>query len=556
MTHHNLKRRVNVPGMQPQSTPSLPPQSRTDEVEKAFRHAAFALPAFLLSTLLLMACGDGSSGGGGNNNDDSGSAAYYTEFSYFKASNTGGGDQFGRSVSLSADGNTLTVGANLEDGNATGIDGDPTDDSESGSGAAYVFRFSDDAWTQQAYVKASNTGANDNFGDSVSLSGDGDTLAVGAFGEDGNATGIGNDPSDDLLAGAGAAYLFDRSGDTWFQKAYVKASNTGTNDNFGVSVSLSADGRTLAVGARGESSNATGIDGDQSDDSFEGSGAVYLFDRTGDTWFQRAYVKASNTGGGDRFGFSVGLSGDGDTLAVGAPFEDGKAKGIDGDQADNSSDEAGAVYVFDRSDDTWFQRAYVKASNTGSNAFFGASVSLSGNGNRLAVGANNESSNATGINGDQSDDSLAGAGAVYVFDRTGDTWIQRAYVKASNTGGGDSFGRSVSLSQDGNTLAVGAFEEDGSTNGLDGDQSDDTASNAGAVYVFGYDGFRWSQRAYVKASNTGAGDRFGFSVGLNADGKRLAAGAFGEDGSSTGVNGAYDDASSGAGAAYVGSANP
>ncbi|MFN7309306.1 MAG: FG-GAP repeat protein, partial [bacterium] len=234
---------------------------------------------------------------------------------------------------------------------------------------------------------------------------------------------------------------------------YVKASNTGASSAFGYSVALSADGNTLAVGATGESSNATGVGGDQTDNSASSAGAVYVYSRSGSTWVQQAYVKASNTGADDYFGASVALSADGNTLAVGAPWEDSNAIGIGGDQANNSATNAGAVYVYSRSGTSWSQQAYVKASNTGAGDFFGWSVALSADGNTLAVGATLEDSNAIGVNGNQANNSSPDAGAVYVFSRRGSTWVQQAYVKASNTGADDYFGENVALSADGNTLA-------------------------------------------------------------------------------------------------------
>ena len=127
---------------------------------------------------------------------------------------------------------------------------------------------------------------------------------------------------------------------------YFKASNTDAIDQFGYSVSLSGDGNTLAVAAITEDSNTTGIDGDQVDNSSSASGAVYVFTRSGNTWTQQAYVKASNTDAGDEFGISVNLGGDGNTLAVGATGEGSNDTGIDGDQVDNSAIESGAVYLY------------------------------------------------------------------------------------------------------------------------------------------------------------------------------------------------------------------
>jgi len=265
---------------------------------------------------------------------------------------------------------------------------------------------------------------------------------------------------------------------------YVKASNTDEDDGFGTLVSLSGDGNTLAVGAPGEDSNATGIDGNQADNSASHAGAVYVFTRSGVTWFQQAYVKASNTDADDAFGWSVSLSGDGNTLAVGAWDEGSNATGIDGNQADNSAFQSGAVYVFTRSGVTWTQQAYVKASNTDADDSFGRSVSLSGDGNTLAVGAWREDSNATGIDGNQADNSAGDSGAVYVFTRSGVTWSQQAYVKASNPGAGDGFGDALSLSGDGNTLAVGSGNEESNATGIDGNQADNSSNDAGAVYLY------------------------------------------------------------------------
>jgi hypothetical protein len=315
---------------------------------------------------------------------------------------------------------------------------------------------------------------------------------------------------------------------------YFKASNTGIGDSFGWEVALSADGTTLAVGTSWEDSSATGINGDQADDSARFSGAVYLFRFDGMSWAQQAYIKASNTEDVDLFGAKVALSADGNTLAVGAPFEDSSATGINGDQADNSADGAGAVYLFRFDGASWAQQAYIKASNTEAQNGFG-SVALSADGDTLAVGAAGEDSSATGINGDQADNSADGAGAVYLFRFDGTSWAQQAYVKASNTESADSFGGQVALSADGDTLAVGASGEWSSATGINGDQADNSLIDAGAVYVFRFDGMLWAQQAYIKASNTGsieffgrpAGQFFGSAVSLSADGMTLAAGARG-----------------------------
>ena len=194
------------------------------------------------------------------------SADEFAQQAYLKASHTDTGDNFGTSIALSGD--TLAVGTFQEDSGATGIDGNGSDNTAPGSGAVYVFIRNGTAWSQQAYIKASNTGSADRFGISLALSGD--TLAVGAYLEDSQATGVDGDQSDNNLPGSGAVYVFTRSGATWSQQAYLKASNSGADDNFGYSVALSGD--TLAVGAYLEDSQATGIDGDQSDNNLPEAG--------------------------------------------------------------------------------------------------------------------------------------------------------------------------------------------------------------------------------------------------------------------------------------------
>ncbi len=153
---------------------------------------------------------------------------------------------------------------------------------------------------------------------------------MGATYEDSDAKVIGGNENNNSAADAGAVYVFSRSETTWNQQAYVKASNTDAGDHFGSSVSLSSDGNTLAVGARGEASKAKGIiDGDEDNNEASNAGAVYVFSRSETTWTQQAYVKARNTDASDEFGFRVSLSSDGNTLAVGAIFEGSNATGID-----------------------------------------------------------------------------------------------------------------------------------------------------------------------------------------------------------------------------------
>jgi hypothetical protein len=399
------------------------------------------------------------------------SGTTWTQRALLQPSSLNVGDGFGVAVAVSGDGNTIAVGAYGDSSVA------------SGSGAVYVFSCIGGQWSQQALVKASNAGAGDRFGANVSLSADGNTLAVGAPDEDSSSFGI-NGVQNENAANSGAVYVFTRSGAAWTQQAYVKASNTGAGDSFGSAVRLSSTGDTLAVGAYNENSAATGVNGNQADESAPDAGAVYVFTRSGAAWSQQAYVKASNTDAGDDFGLHLALSGDGNTLAVGARGEASASTGINGIQTDNLAEFTGAVYVFTRSGATWTQQAYVKASNAQTDDRFGRSVALSADGNVLVVGAVDESSDATGLEGDQTRNAAALSGAVYEFVRSGSAWTQVRYIKASNTEARDFFGWSLALSSDGSTLAVGASDEDSAATGIDGNQADNTALSAGAVYVF------------------------------------------------------------------------
>jgi hypothetical protein len=200
-------------------------------------------------------------------------------------------------------------------------------------------------------------------------------------------------------------YVFARNNAAWSQQAYLKAANAETGDSLGYAVAISQDGATIAAGAADEDCMTPGVfpgaaqvcDSDQPMDN--SSGAVYIFARIGSMWTQQAFIKASNPGKEDWFGSRLTLSGDGNTLAVGAQVENGSAKEING-QADDAAEDAGAVYFLTRAGTTWTQKAYTKAGNAKAYAEFGSAVALSRDGRIMAVGARSES--------DES-------GAVYIF---------------------------------------------------------------------------------------------------------------------------------------------
>ena len=410
---------------------------------------------------------------------------------YAKASNTGAADSFGESVAVSGD--IMVVGAPGEDSSSNSINGPQDDNDADSAGAAYVFRRIGSTWEQSAYLKASNAEAGDRFGRHVAI--DGTTIVVAATSEGGPTNNLTN---------AGAAYVFvmDPETELWQQEALLRPSDTGANQNFGQSVSVSGD--AIAIGR---------------------SAAVYIFRRSGSVWVEEERVAGSETNEFEGFGASVSL--EGDLLAIGAPgFGTGKA------------------YVFRRSGGDWVEDQILRG--TGSNDFFGFRVAASGT--LVAAGAFFDSSGARGVNPPPTTTTADASGAVYVFSDGPGGWVQEAFIKASNSDEGDQFGYSLDLR--GDVLAVGACLERGGGSGIGADEGDNTASTAGATYVFHRAGKEWVQHFYVKASNNEAGDAFCI-LGLTTD--KMVAGAYGEDSDATGVGGSQGNVTetAGSGATYV-----
>lgn len=302
-----------------------------------------------------------------------------------------------RGSALAIDGDTLAFNAGLDE--STGFAG----------GAVYVWARDHGVWTEQAFLKAASPAMWDQFGGSLAISNN--TLVVGEVPQNG--------------VSQNAAHVFRRTGTAWTLQSTLQPSHNEPRDSFGSSVAIAGD--TVVVGAPGEGSSATGIDGDESDNSADNSGAAYVFVRAGDTWTQQAYLKASNNEaawyrgpgggwGGDRFGSSVAVAAD--RIVIGAIEEESDATGINGDQYNNNAYGSGAGYVFARAGGLWSQVAYLKASNNRTTVyeyadaeFFGTAVAVSGE--TIAVSAPGE--NSSGINGDQTNTDASDSGAVYVF---------------------------------------------------------------------------------------------------------------------------------------------
>lgn len=453
---------------------------------------------------------------------------------YVKASNTDPYDHFGFNVAI--DGDTMVVGAPLEDSCAKGVDGDDTNDFCADSGAAYVFVRSAGIWTQEAYLKASNTEPGDHFGETVYISGD--TIIVGAPSEDSCSPNINGNENENSCYQAGAAYVFVRSGTTWTQEAYLKASNPDNDDFFSIGVTISGD--TIAVGAFYEDSCSAGINGDETDNNCNNSGATYVFVRSGTTWTQEAYLKTDYPDPSDHFGWNLSI--DQDTLVVGARDEDS----CNNDPTDNNCSNAGAAYVFVRNGATWTQEAYLKATFPDFDDLYADDVSISND--TIVVGSVFEGSCSSGLNGNELDNNCTKAGAAYVYTRNGGVWTKEAYIKASNTDASDRFGNKLSISA--NALLIGADQEASCSDGINQSQTDSSCLGAGAAYLLIRNGTTWTQKTYLKSELSEANDEYSNGVSLSGD--TFVIGVPFEDSCDTGINGIQNDnACADAGAVYI-----
>ena len=347
------------------------------------------------------------------------------------------GDFFGCSVSVSGD--YAIVGAFYDNGY---------------TGSAYIFKCDEPNWTEVAKLTASDANAGDEFGFSVSISGD--YAIVGAAGDDDNGSR------------SGSAYVFYFDGMDWIQQDKLTASDGDTEDWFGEAVSISGD--YCLVGAP------------YADGNEPGSGSAYIFERSGTSWIEQAKLTASDGASADQFGLgdkggSVSISGD--YAIVGACG--------DCDNGVNS----GSVYIFEKPGGGWVnatETAKLTASDANDSDRFGNSVSVCGD--YAIVGAYR--SDADGID----------SGSAYIFKRDGISWTQQAKLTASDGAAEDEFGRSVSISAD--YAIVGAWFDD--ANGID----------SGSAYIFKRGATGWAEGVNLTASDGAAWDNFGCSVSIGA----------------------------------------
>jgi hypothetical protein len=391
------------------------------------------------------------------------------------------------------------------------------------------------AWQASDYVKATNTAWSASFGAAVSLSGDGQRMAVGSPNEDSGGKGIGAPQNTHTAPISGAVYLYRMQAGHWTPELFIKAADAAPQSSFGSAVSLSADGNTLFVGAPGMVVPVA--------DRVVKLGVVYVFRLAAAGWAQTDRLECPYdqplptptdydpiqmrlaTG----CGAVLQSSASGETVVTRWSTEHQFAATATG-HTDNPL--GGRVVVLDHAAQGWSSALIAGSSATYDCDNLLMPVALSAAGDRFAVGDTCDPSSAVGINGDRTDTQAWGSGAAMMFTRSASGWQLEAWFKASNTGANDAFGTSLALSGDGAILVVGAPKESSFTSTINGDGANDGTPEAGAAYVFRRTGGAWAQTEYVKTPDAHhsymKGAHFGASVAISRDGSTIVAGAPGE----------------------------
>ncbi len=397
--------------------------------------------------------GDGNTALIGGSTDNSGVGATWVftrsgstwtqQGSKILANDSSGYPSQGSSVSISADGNTALIGGSADN---------------SGIGATWVFTRSGSTWTQQgSKILANDSSGLASQGFSASISADGNTALIGGFGDDN---------------GVGATWVFTRSGSTWTQQGSKILSNDASGLELqGVSCSISANGNTALIGGSGDE---------------RGTGATWVFTRSGSTWTQQTKLVANDSSGHANQGSSVSISADGNTALIGGIY---------------NNNSVGATWVFTKAGSTWTQQAKLIANDSSGASNQGSSVSISADGNTALIGGWSDNSNK---------------GATWVFTRSGSTWTQQGpKLLANDSSGASNQGSSVSISADGYTALIGGRFDN---------------SYTGATWVFTRSGSTWTQQGPKLVGNNPTGDAFqGSSVSISADGNTAIIGGPGDN---------------------------
>ena len=389
-----------------------------------------------------------------------------TLFIFLLLSITLGQDQLGGDIDgeAAADrfGSSISISSN---GNHLAVGAPLNDGNGSSSGHARIFEYSGGSWSQKG-SDIDGEAPGDRFGHSVSIDSDGDRVAIGGPFNDGNGSNSGH------------VRVFEYSGGSWSQLG-SDIDGEANNDQSGYwqGLSINADGTRIAVGSW------------QNDGGGTDAGHVRIYEYSGGSWSQ---LGSDIDGGGNNynFGYSVSLDSDGSHVIVGVP---------------NKGDK-GQVEIYQYLGGSWSQ----VGSDIDNNTFydgFGASVDIDSDGDRIVVGA------------PQNNGYYTDPGYVRVFEYSGGSWSQMG-SDITGEGGDDFFGSAVSINSNGDKIVVGAQNNDGTT------------SNAGHVRVFAWNGSSWN-KANSDIDGESGNDNFGYSVSMNSAGNIIASGAYGNDGTAS-----------------------
>ena len=370
-----------------------------------------------------------------------------TQQAILTASNKASEDKLGETIAIDGTGTRVTAGAPQ-----AGRDG------YGAGGRAYIFVRSGSTWTQEVVIsKIDSEGLR--FGDSVAITADGSRVAIG-----------------DPMAGpnnsgnSGKIYIYSRVGSAWSLEATLFAADRAAADFLGTAISMDETGTRLIAGAPGGDAGGN-----------NSCGKIYCFVRSGTTWTQEAMVYPSGAVANFGLGTSCAVSKDGTRFVVGGRY----------DSYNNLTQ--GILYVYLRSGSTWSQEAIIAPADIAMNDYFGMFVDIDSSGTRIV--ASSYASNHGG---------LTASGKAYVYTRSGTSWTQEAVLLATGRAQYDYFGSDVSISADGQTIAIGAHG----------------SGTIGKAYVFTRSGGSWTQSAALTTSSST--DKFGFAVAMSSDVSKLA----------------------------------
>ena len=324
--------------------------------------------------------------------------------------------------------------------------------------------------TDFEYSTNPNPIADDNFGNSVSISGDGTRAIAGVWLKDVSGQ-----------SSAGAALVFSRSGTTWTLEQTIDNPTPAGSDNFGASVSIDSTGTRVIIGAYQEDTGAFG------------AGSAYVYSRSGTTWTLEQEINNPTPVINDFFAAHVSIDDNGDRVLISNMYDD------------IGADDTGSAYIYSRSGITWTLEQEILNPDPVLNDYFSrVGLDINGSGNRVIIGAYSK------------DNGADGAGSVYVYSRSDTTWSLEQEINNPSPVSGDNFGYAISVNSDGDRVIIGAYN------------NDTGASNAGSAYVYSRSGTTWSLEQTINNPSPGSGDYFGNSVSISGDGSRIIIGAYGE----------------------------